>query len=712
MGLSIAHGIGIPFQKSSQSWSQYWTTHSAIGYLPSSTAEALATPKWYVDSAATGSADGLSWANAFTTIGAAYTAASAGDVIEVSGGSTGKTYTQNVTYAKAVTVQGSKTTGHSGLVTIDGSIVTSHSSGVVYFKNLKHTFTYRQEFLFAFDLRANGNTEWTDVAFYHWDTGNVTPRIAGGSHTFLRCSWRWSYNRVNGCSRPLYLTAASTIECNYCFFDHCGQIDALPAGSTFKMNHCTVTAVGKSTIGSFIDIGNSALTTTEFKNSVFFGIQPVKSGSSSKAPVVENCFWHKSLQVTGATTFDTSNKSTPTGSVKDVDPMFTTPKNTLIGDLGVRFDDRNNLDVSIVEATTLNPEIKISHYVDLKGHVAQHRPTATEIDQMRTLIANGNEIGSHGGTHTTLGSLELFNISATGTSPTITIDTTQEGDSTTWTGTLSITINSVTENFDLTTYNTLAALIAALNGKSIGNGVVSASKISANTSDYAYTLCLADVTGQSISSQYRPLLDDTAFNTFEITEAIADLEAYINSGTDRNGENAVSGTTVAAPNPPYVCKTFATPFGQGRASVETVLQANENIIGASRAIGTTINNSIFYDYGEATLKSLYRFPYLQMNIPNEDDDTFAVAATVASGPYYYLMLYHGTGPTFGGTLAGFKTLLTSFGLGSKTFSEWLNYIRTDGGWTITEPNAVFTGDYEDYLFKGNYHPQIGSPLVL
>ena len=40
----------------------------------------------------------------------------------------------------------------------------------------------------------------------------------------------------------------------------------------------------------------------------------------------------------------------------------------------------------------------------------------------------------------------------------------------------------------------------------------------------------------------------------------------------------------------------------------------------------------------------------------------------------------------------------------------MDYIRTDGGWTITEPYATFTGDYDDYMSKGDYTLQLGSPL--
>jgi len=686
------------------------TIPSNIGPYPMPDPEPLATPDWYVDSAATGTGDGLSWANAKTTLALAHTAASAGDVIEVSGGAAGKTYTTNFDVSKGVVVQGSKTAGHSGLVTIDGRIRTTHTAGVAKFINIKHKFTF-QEFINPLLLGAAGETQWIDVQFYPWDIYTSPPTISGGKHTFSRSKFHKSF-ATNKNSRPLYLTAAAELYLNYCVFDHAGCINSIPAGSTVGMNKCVVLGTGAALTESFLDIGNSAATTINVSDSIFFGVHPIKSGASSKAPVVTNCYYHGQPKATSIKTFDTSNKSVVTGSIASIDPEFTTPKNDSIGDLVIRFDDRNNLDISVADAAALNPEIKVSHYVDIHSAVSQTRPTALEIDTMRALIADGNEIGCHGATHSNLSTLSAFTISATGTSPTLTIAGTRTGDSSMWTGTLSVTINGVTEGFDLTTYPTLVSIITVLHGNSVGDGVVTCTKYitaGAVNSDYMLSLCLANVTAQSISTAHIAVWDDTAYNRFEVTESILDLEAYVNTGSDRNGSNAITGTTIDPPSPAYVCKTYCTAYGTGRASVEALLKDNSNIVGAAAANGTTINDGVMYKYGDPV--NLYEFTSTQMNIPNVDDETFAIAARCCGGPNFVIMLFHGTGPTFGGTIAGFKTLLQTFGLGSKTFSEYMEFIRTDGAWAITEPNAAFTGDSANYLSQGDYTLLPSSPLL-
>lgn len=708
MGIRIGIGsLKIGQGSTGVDWSSYWTTqpykNAWIGAYPRPVSPALETPKWYVDSAATGTGTGEDWTNAFITIGAAITAASDGDVIEVSGGTEGKMYSENPDITKAVTIQGSKTTGHSATATIDGQIGSHNTSGTIKVINFKKIVT--NDLVYPILTYADSSIEYYDIYFGPQLANNRYPRLDGGTAKFFRCTFNRTLNIGNSASYVITYQSASIAEFEYCFFDHAGVVYLMPASSTIKLNHCTVLSDGMTTL-SFIDAGNSATITVEVTNSVFFGIHPIKSGSSSKSPVVTNVFWHKTPTTTGYTTFDSSNKATITNAITAVDPLFTAPKNTLMGDVCIRIDDRNNLPDSENACAVFNPEIKLTHYVDLHSFHSTTRPSAAEIDIMRRLIAAGNEVGGHGSTHSDLNGLDCITISATGTTPTLDIVVTQAGDSSTWTGTLSVTINSIKEDFDLLTYNTLNALITALNGASIGDGVVTAAKVGTVNSDYLFMGCLAGVTAESISAEYTILLDDTAFNRFEVTECILDLETYINDATDRNGNNAIAGTTEDAPSPAYVCKTYSTAYGNGRASVLALLKANANIIGASGANGVLFNNGKLYNYGVGL--DLYTFPYNQA--PN-DASMFAIACNCASGPFGRMALYHGS-PTYGGTVAGYKALMQMFGLGTKTFKELIDYIRTDGGWTVTDGVAAFTGDYEDYMSKGDYTLLPTSPLWL
>lgn len=79
---------------------------------------------YYVKWDAAGTGNGTSWVNAYTTISAAIAAhTDNGDIIEVSGGPTGHTYSDVVDfrYGGTATLRGSEEAGHAGMVTISGT---------------------------------------------------------------------------------------------------------------------------------------------------------------------------------------------------------------------------------------------------------------------------------------------------------------------------------------------------------------------------------------------------------------------------------------------------------------------------------------------------------------------------------------------------------------------------------------------------------------
>ena len=113
--------------------------NAAIGRWQPNTTEPItqATPTIYVDSSATGLGDGSSWTNAYTTYAAAYTAASNGDVISVSGGTSGKTYAEYINTAKNITVQGSTDSGHDGQVYFNERLYVHNTGGTFTLNNVK-----------------------------------------------------------------------------------------------------------------------------------------------------------------------------------------------------------------------------------------------------------------------------------------------------------------------------------------------------------------------------------------------------------------------------------------------------------------------------------------------------------------------------------------------------------------------------------------------
>jgi hypothetical protein len=90
--------------------------------------QAVAATK-YLDNAATGSGDGSSWTNAYTTFSAANAGVSAGDTLYVSGGSTTKTYSgqwdlaDGASSVSRITYKIGQDAGHNGTAIFTGIIV-------------------------------------------------------------------------------------------------------------------------------------------------------------------------------------------------------------------------------------------------------------------------------------------------------------------------------------------------------------------------------------------------------------------------------------------------------------------------------------------------------------------------------------------------------------------------------------------------------------
>ena len=153
---------------------------------------------WYVDKVATGSGNGGSWDNAWTTLGTiVWSSINPGDTIYISGGSLNKTYNEQLTVGKSgaagniVTISTGQDLGHNGTVIIDGQSSRSYAvyiNGRSYIKMTGQVGTSQNMKLTggtAAGLYLDGAVTNTEIAYLEVasngtssDTNGITGRVS------------------------------------------------------------------------------------------------------------------------------------------------------------------------------------------------------------------------------------------------------------------------------------------------------------------------------------------------------------------------------------------------------------------------------------------------------------------------------------------------------------------------------------------------------
>ena len=203
-------------------------SQSAIGRWQPGVTEPISqsTPTIYVDADATGAGDGSSWADAYTTIMAAHAAASAGDVISVSGGASGHTYVETLNITKGVTIQGSTESGHDGEVTIGSGIYLHNTTGTITINNLKAEHSVEITPLYFY---ASSNSVFNNFTINNIVTGNSYSRVYDCTAVFNYCDIGRSVRTNSGASTFLIGFDAFDFTFNYCTFDYSSYISATSA---------------------------------------------------------------------------------------------------------------------------------------------------------------------------------------------------------------------------------------------------------------------------------------------------------------------------------------------------------------------------------------------------------------------------------------------------------------------------------------------------
>jgi hypothetical protein len=314
---------------------------------------------------------------------------------------------------------------------------------------------------------------------------------------------------------------------------------------------------------------------------------------------------------------------------------------------------------------------------------------------MRYVVGTGSDVGCHSATHTYWDKTNLITISATGTSPTLSIAGTRTGDSSTWTGTMTVTINGTSLVLDLgTAYPTLASVITALNGTHVGDGIVSASVAEANIYTIGPSLYLGDVTGQSIAVAQNIIRNEAAFFRVEVTESLMDLRSFIRTGKDRNGLHDTGLGDATGTVAYYEVPFFGTPGSVGHES-GYVAATNLGI-----RISGSLRTSTGYSISRCNRGVAFELADLASNDGDTDERTKALALC-ALGNEWATVLYH-TAPTYNGTLQGFIDMLDSYGLVSVSYSDVMHSVTNGGLWSLSGTSCTYTAAPSAGIIAADY----------
>jgi hypothetical protein len=156
-------------------------------------------------------------------------------------------------------------------------------------------------------------------------------------------------------------------------------------------------------------------------------------------------------------------------------------------------------------------------------------------DNAVALINAGNDIASHGYSHTQLNSLVALTIDGPTANSKITITTTTtDPDSDNWTGTLEVLEGATSQdNVNLVgTYGNIAALITYLNDRDYGDGAWSCTAKTGITQprDDAKSVGLDPQSATDVSSATDISFNQTNFYAIEVTEAASKLQSWVRTG--------------------------------------------------------------------------------------------------------------------------------------------------------------------------------------
>lgn len=618
--------------------------------------------------------------DSYQTLAAAVTAATAGDVLEFSGGTTGKSYAgQSTSLSKQLTLQGSSIIGHSGPVTITrnatlGYAIRAFAAGIVI-----------------------QNLELSGL-----NIGNIL-RVDKDNITIKNVVFKERGGGTAGYAILFYTQSTYTTTLTNVIFEGTGNDNAISMNTdsgTANFYNCTINANDYRAVltrtGSTVNFTNCALTSN---GTSFYTTIDTDGGTVNTI----NSFIQGPLDDPHDGIHEHAGTWNSTNDIINDFPWY----NRTSANMGFISFFTDDLDNNEYFATLANYamntySIPMSLYVNDTNAISSGDKV-----KLQTLYKAGHEIGVHTRHHTNLRYTNAFNVTYSGVNADMAMVVSASSTS------LSITGTSDTYGpIDLTnaSYDTVGELCTAIDGQTkFACSLVTyvASDVSSNSLDDAATgLPVGTATSIPFDDDTGP---DNRYYKGEITNAIADLESALHEDPGCSA---------------YQVKTMAFPYNEASDRVITWIGANTSLIGTrgNYIVGDNYNKSslkqinIFNAYSDATFSGQKGSDYDSLTDAEKQSkmkDAAKIMATYASNGLYVGMLSH---YAYQVSLQDFTWMLDelvnyrdAYNLRIDSFGNIANEIRTSGDWTASS-TAV---GYFERTFAGadDFTPRFNSPLI-
>ncbi|MEK7653544.1 MAG: Ig-like domain-containing protein [Patescibacteria group bacterium] len=618
--------------------------------------------------------------DSYQTLTAAYLAAVAGDTIEFSGGTDGKSYVSYAgTISKTLTFQGSSINGHNGPVTITRNpnyILTMRlASPNIVLQNLELSGSYAGRILridkdnitiknVVFKERGQGQASYA-IEFYTQPTyvTTLTNVIVEGS------------GNDNGVMMNINTGTANFNNCVINANDYRAVLVSI--GATANFTNCAFTNNGTSYYTTFDTDTGTVSTTNSFVqgplNDPHEQIQAHEGTWNSTDDIINDFPWYnKNAADLGFIAFSTDDI--------DNNEYFATLANYAMNTYGIPMTFFAN------ETNLISPGDKVN---------------------LQTLFKAGHEIGVHTRHHSNLKYTDAFRVTYSGANTDMILTVSGSGTS------LSITGTGDTYGpIDLTnaSFDTLGELCTDIDEQAkfacslIPDG---ADDVLSNSLDDAATnLAVGVATNIPFDDDTGP---DNRYYKEEIANAITDLESALH-------EDPACAS--------YQAKTMAFPYNEANERVIAWVRDNTSLIGArsNTFVGSGFNKSslsqlnVFNVSSNATFSGLKGSDYDSLTDAEKKsrmERAARVMATYASNGTFVAMLSHYAWQI---SLQDFTWLLDelvkyrdAYNLNINSFGNIINEVRTSGDWTASSTAA----GYYERTFTGvdDFSPRFNSPLI-